>query len=310
MIRLAAGSPAHAGMHPTWTGVSDAQTGLPRARGDAPTCLGSSVLATLAPPRTRGCTLLRGDGQRRMVGSPAHAGMHPTAALGVQECPRLPRARGDAPVAAWQRIACTAAPPRTRGCTPWLAPESRTVQGSPAHAGMHPRLPPRSPLPHRLPRARGDAPWAKTFLAGLKGAPPRTRGCTLHAAEVRSRHQGSPAHAGMHPTEAAAQESNTGLPRARGDAPAGSCSPRASASAPPRTRGCTQLRSLEGALRVGSPAHAGMHPPTRTHGSRCTGLPRARGDAPNQEHCSPDHGRAPPRTRGCTHAAVVVHARL
>ena len=54
---------------------------------------------------------------------------------------------------------------------------------------------------------------------------------------------------------------------------------------------------------VGFPAHAGMDPRGPRGSPRWTGLPRARGDGPQQFAVSRGHYQASPRTRGWT----VVH---
>jgi CRISPR-associated endonuclease Cas1 subtype I-E len=53
------------------------------------------------------------------------------------------------------------APPHTRGWTRAAFRSRETVHGSPAHAGMDPRVSSRAFLKGRLPRTRGDGPCAR-----------------------------------------------------------------------------------------------------------------------------------------------------
>ena len=52
----------------------------------------------MAPPHTRGWTLLPHQRERDGEGSPAHAGMDPRVRGSPTTPPRLPRTRGDGPV--------------------------------------------------------------------------------------------------------------------------------------------------------------------------------------------------------------------
>ncbi len=94
-------------------------------------------ILTQFPPRTRGCTTLRGYTSSMDEVSPAHAGMHPT--LASTNAPRsgFPRARGDAPLGCPRSSKGLVFPPRTRGCTQRDELAKRIESVSPAHAGMH-----------------------------------------------------------------------------------------------------------------------------------------------------------------------------
>ena len=130
--------PAHAGMHPRPPLPHCRRVRLPRPRGDAPLSEAVQVGRSKAPPPTRGCTPGLCDGARRLKGSPAHAGMHPSRREHLRPSARLPRPRGDAPFHIEQPDGAVVAPPPTRGCTPDLGGRREGVAGSPAHAGMHP----------------------------------------------------------------------------------------------------------------------------------------------------------------------------
>src|ERR1700722_15892896 len=96
----------------------------------------------------------------------------------------------------------TGAPPRTRGWTLGRELPGSLVDGSPAHAGMDPRLARGWYEPARLPRARGDGPAWACSRHGSRRAPPRTRGWTRRDEAAQHHGQGSPAHAGMDPADA------------------------------------------------------------------------------------------------------------
>jgi len=94
---LHAGSPAHAGMHPSHRRPPGRRTRLPRPRGDAPLTGKTLQIQLGAPPPTRGCTPDGAVDLEPELGSPAHAGMHPYVEQHDFVRWRLPRPRGDAP---------------------------------------------------------------------------------------------------------------------------------------------------------------------------------------------------------------------
>ena len=132
------GSPAHAGMDPSWTASPPGSRWLPRTRGDGPPTDPTATPNAVAPPHTRGWTPLTADRVDDDVGSPAHAGMDPghcdAGAPGVG----LPRTRGDGPRERGIYADVLGAPPHTRGWTRSDAGGRYRRPGSPAHAGMDP----------------------------------------------------------------------------------------------------------------------------------------------------------------------------
>jgi len=236
---LVAGSPAHAGMHPTRAGHERGRTRLPRPRGDAPAQVGGIDLIGKAPPPTRGCTPdapklsnveqapppTRGCTHRQprpgswLGGSPAHAGMHPPRRRACRWSRWLPRPRGDAPEVV-NAIGRTSRLPRPRGDAPVLTAALRTgPEAPPPTRGCTRHL---SDGPHRsawLPRPRGDAPLCVAVVGASPKAPPPTRGCTSDRIRTTAERAGSPAHAGMHPGSSRSVTISGWLPRPRGDAP-------------------------------------------------------------------------------------------
>ena len=128
------------------------------------------------------------------------------------------------------------------------------MKGSPARAGMHRSLISDSSRPTRFPRARGDAPVREHSAQRGERVPPRARGCTEHHQRRPHSFGGSPARAGMHPASIVSVLSSFGFPRARGDAPVRTRSPKKPIWVPPRARGCTVAVEVDVVVVVGSPA--------------------------------------------------------
>ena len=136
--RSTRGSPAHAGMDPSYEQHPFLHRRLPRPRGDGPGPRPSSRPRSRAPPPTRGWTVgivyLTVDSS----GSPAHAGMDPTPFGIGGDSVWLPRPRGDGPGRPSWSLCLTGAPPPTRGWTRTASAPGSPARGSPAHAGMDP----------------------------------------------------------------------------------------------------------------------------------------------------------------------------
>ena len=148
---------------------------LPRLRGDGPfERYGTTWLEEAAPP-TRGWTPLPHIRCEARQGCPAYAGMD---LLLSSTCPagkRLPRLRGDGPVAAQASDWAYSAAPPTRGWTLMVGVAIASAMGCPAYAGMdrgRRRCPSNG---YRLPRLRGG--W--TRRRSLEPTP--YRGCPAYA---------------------------------------------------------------------------------------------------------------------------------
>ncbi len=257
-------------------------------------------LVSEAPPHTRGWTVDHARCDTRHDGSPAHAGMDLRAVAARERRMGLPRTRGDGP--AWS-FACQdmdAAPPHTRGWTPGRCGGSSRKSGSPAHAGMDPSVSRAAWGRPRLPRTRGDGPYARLCRRWKTRAPPHTRGWTLDGYPAPERGQGSPAHAGMDPWRARRCAWSCRLPRTRGDGPPTGRDRTNPHRAPPHTRGWTLIAELAARRWSGSPAHAGMDPFVHVAAAHVAGLPRTRGDGPLATDEVANDNAAPPHTRGWT----------
>ncbi|MFM2406366.1 MAG: hypothetical protein RL223_4246 [Pseudomonadota bacterium] len=152
------GCPAHAGMDPACIAPRMPLGGLPRSRGDGPGTEVKVGQVWEAAPLTRGWTPWQSQAGGMHTGCPAHAGMDPTCARRRPTRSRLPRSRGDGPIAAGLCASCGTAAPLTRGWTPQNRALPQVCKGCPAHAGMDPNSDPRGGRRHRLPRSRGDGP--------------------------------------------------------------------------------------------------------------------------------------------------------
>ena len=161
-----------------------------------------------------------------------------------------------------------------------------------------------APRQRRLPRTRGDGPRPRTCPATAARASPHTRGWTriLHARLERV--GGFPAHAGMDPRQARLRRRRPGLPRTRGDGPARVIGLRAADLASPHTRGWTLEILGNQATALGFPAHAGMDPAAGRPARPAAGLPRTRGDGPNDKPAHRCAGAASPHTRGWTRPRI------
>ena len=132
------GSPAHAGIDPLSSRSQRLPHRLPRTRGDRPRKNKSGKSEKVAPPHTRGSTAESLLYNASLLGSPAHAGIDPTGRSSSRAISRLPRTRGDRPLADAGLADADLAPPHTRGSTFISRLPLGKIQGSPAHAGIDP----------------------------------------------------------------------------------------------------------------------------------------------------------------------------
>ncbi len=215
-----AGSPAPAGMDPGCAQRLPPDDRLPRTRGDGPNFRAYSHLDIRAPPHPRGWTHAYSNPQGDSDGSPAPAGMDPPPDRRHHRTRRLPRTRGDGPADRTLTIVQPKAPPHPRGWTQAERLQCRGTPGSPAPAGMDPRMFTAENTVGWLPRTRGDGPVAPNTALTAYGAPPHPRGWTrihINRSKQRSR-----------------------LPRTRGDGPTSHDCSGGWWQAPPHPRGWTR----------------------------------------------------------------------
>ena len=297
------GSPAPAGIDPRGVADDAHVQGLPRTRGDRPRSNNSGAVMPPAPPHPRGSTPHVGAREDRVAGSPAPAGIDPISGRISRTCTWLPRTRGDRPLRQYQDREQSEAPPHPRGSTRQSFTPFTLFRGSPAPAGIDPCAWSSVFLLRWLPRTRGDRPLSQ-FLRHPPGqAPPHPRGSTPHDLPPDPRLRGSPAPAGIDPAPTSSPRSATRLPRTRGDRPLSGYYGHPSVAAPPHPRGST-LRAGEWRPRArGSPAPAGIDPPTCGRTASRRRLPRTRGDRPPSPVTITGGGLAPPHPRGSTQEA-------
>ena len=90
------------------------------------------------------------------------------------------------------------------------------------------------------------------------------------------------------------------LPRTRGDGPIFFERGKSAFPAPPHPRGWTLVADVEHRSEVGSPAPAGMDPPSTSRPWSAPWLPRTRGDGPVITAPDGTFSMAPPHPRGWT----------
>ncbi len=296
------GFPAHAGMdlelHPLVRG----RLRIPRTRGDGPD-VGVAASGQLEDsPHTRGWTLQCIEGHRRPGGFPAHAGMDPSARSACRSGRRIPRTRGDGPMANSNSGPVPVDSPHTRGWTARRQVLQRHHPGFPAHAGMDPSARRSRRRSCRIPRTRGDGPQSGCPTGTASTDSPHTRGWTALGPAARCRRDGFPAHAGMDPGLVGAVVPRGRIPRTRGDGPRRGSGRSWPSRDSPHTRGWTRREHVFAEPLRGFPAHAGMDPPTRWTRRSTRGIPRTRGDGPHRGHGCGARGEDSPHTRGWTHA--------
>ena len=129
------GFPAPAGMDRGRRAPARWTCGLPRTRGDGPSCGVRITLRGWASPHPRGWTPVAQRARAGQVGFPAPAGMDPLRAAPVVTRRRLPRTRGDGPCGGNFHAAPVWASPHPRGWTQLRATLTNDVGGFPAPAG-------------------------------------------------------------------------------------------------------------------------------------------------------------------------------
>ncbi len=255
---------------------------------------------SMSPPPTRGSTPLGHLRGSFCDVSPAYAGIDPDRDGPRPDVSRLPRLRGDRPVAEATFPELLMSPPPTRGST---AEVHRALLGpvvSPAYAGIDrcPASPGRAAC--RLPRLRGDRPAGMLVVSGVPESPPPTRGSTRGIGAQLLIQEVSPAYAGIDPGSLAAPHGIFGLPRLRGDRPRVLFFPLEMAPSPPPTRGSTPSAFVSRFRAQVSPAYAGIDRGDTVSCSDHRSLPRLRGDRPIGDQPRAHQVQSPPPTRGST----------
>ena len=309
LVEGATGSPARAGIHLSLKTSWRPWRRFPRSRGDTPATVSRMEGMMEVPPLARGYTLFEVRLGVREPGSPARAGIHPSAAIRSSPRSGFPRSRGDTPRGCGVEQRFDGVPPLARGYTWGQGIEQLKRQGSPARAGIHPPRkiaepstigsparagihPPIrfswSPAP-RFPRSRGDTPSTERASPRLNAVPPLARGYTHVRFPLGSRGNGSPARAGIHPEFLPMARRCRGFPRSRGDTPPSANVELRREAVPPLARGYTRLGPVPRRRRRGFPRSRGGTLRLRSRRKVLTG-PRREPTMPLRDDLNPQNG--------------------
>ncbi len=147
---------------------------------------------------------------------------------------------------------------------------------------------------------RGDRPERVRDALEHARAAPHARGSTPQICGLLGAHEGCPACAGIDPSPQAGTRSWCWLPRMRGDRPAKRWQRRTRGEAAPHARGSTRGGQTPPSARRGCPACAGIDPRQAGPDDPGRGLPRMRGDRPDESARITSGAAAAPHARGST----------
>ena len=229
--------------------------------------------------------------------------MDPATASARCMARRFPRPRGDGPAEKVLRVLVDTVSPPTRGWTIVDEPNSESMVGFPAHAGMDPHRRKGLSAVRRFPRPRGDGPLSVDVPRRRREVSPPTRGWTLHVTELGRDGHGFPAHAGMDPHRGSRPSPAPWFPRPRGDGPWDRTSVVLASLVSPPTRGWTSSCFSLSRATMGFPAHAGMDPDSDGDSDSSSWFPRPRGDGPVKANSAGSASTVSPPTRGWTSGA-------
>ena len=151
---------------------------LPRMRGDRPVSPLLQRRLHPATPHARGSTRVHAQVNDTLLGYPACAGIDLRQTHPGLVSARLPRMRGDRPIAYRVRMTGREATPHARGSTSALDNEICHRKGYPACAGIDQMMIPAGTIVGRLPRMRGDRPKVMISTSPKFLATPHARGST------------------------------------------------------------------------------------------------------------------------------------
>ena len=216
----------------------------------------------------------------------------------------VPRTRGDGPAPGWPTVSSARSVPRTRGD----GPEDLLVQKVwqnvfPAHAGMdRPSGRNQHHLPLCSPHTRGWTERTERHSDGIQVFPAHAGMDRTPPGRPWGPSRVFPAHAGMDRPATPMVSLPSGVPRTRGDGPAGVVSGNAEVSAcSPHTRGWTDLlvHCQRGEVSVPRTRGDGPHTAGETLGT-IKSVPRTRGDGPTCHANGVTSKWCSPHTRGWT----------
>ena len=168
--------PARAGMARRSVLWGTSSYSVPRPRGDGPLIDVPVYRYLLRSPPARGWPVFSGSGEVAVQAFPARAGMARRAKSASATTPRVPRPRGDGPLAITRLQAPGRRSPPARGWPAGAAGDPPAADAFPARAGMARAGPYVEFLAERVPRPRGDGPKGVLKRLGMKSRSPPARG--------------------------------------------------------------------------------------------------------------------------------------
>ncbi len=293
-----AGTPASAGIGPTWLPPFATALGYPRVSGDRPRVVLLRQNRNKVPPRQRGSASYHHRTPSHLQGTPASAGIGPPSMSPVIKRKGYPRVSGDRPVPRRLAAERELVPPRQRGSAVSSKSLARSFPGTPASAGIGPAIPLVQLRLSGYPRVSGDRPQEHSPPPRSTEVPPRQRGSAPRPRLGKSLRPGTPASAGIGRGGITAPDSYFWYPRVSGDRPIPMDEGLGSTAVPPRQRGSASSSKAEGEEAGGTPASAGIGPFGAPASRTLLGYPRVSGDRPPRHPADPRVGLVPPRQRG------------
>ena len=168
--------PARAGSRSTRKQTRDRSRDHPRACGEQSSSDAMTLVGWGSSPRVRGAALfvLRSRGCDRII--PARAGSSAPSVLPGRSCPDHPRACGEQPLKAMEKLKVLGSSPRVRGAGRHRIPAALADRIIPARAGSRRSNRCRGASSPDHPRACGEQEFQSPELRLPEGSSPRVRG--------------------------------------------------------------------------------------------------------------------------------------
>ena len=169
-------------------------------RGDRPLFEEGNLRHVRFTPHARGSTIGMAVSTSAATVYPACAGIDPRYICSNPTVERLPRMRGDRPVAASDSNLWIKFTPHARGSTCHLYRTDSHIPVYPACAGIDPTSSTCCAGKSSLPRMRADRPWRQVSKSCLSWFTPHARGSTACILSYSTKPEVYPACAGIDPS--------------------------------------------------------------------------------------------------------------
>ena len=189
--------PARAGMARHPGEVRQDRRRVPRPRGDGPAATGCRRRPARRSPPARGWPGRASLRATTAAAFPARAGMARSRRCGRPGFPGVPRPRGDGPILRSMFLSGFSRSPPARGWPGIPQSECQAYFAFPARAGMARRRSVPCPESQRVPRPRGDGPFAEEFGRKVVERSPPARGWPGMPQSECQAYFAFPARAGM-----------------------------------------------------------------------------------------------------------------